>query len=140
MKTQEKSVGLTKDVGWQFGLRKTFPYSKEYLWDFMFSDKGLKVWLGELNEELAIKRAYKTKEGIEGLVNVFTPYSHIRMNWKKKNWENISTVQVRVIGNQEKATISFHQEELLDNNQREEMKLYWNEKMAEIEKVITTER
>lgn len=140
MKRQEKPVGLTKDVGWQFGLRKTFPCSQEYLWDFMFSDKGLKIWLGEPKEELEIKKAYKTTEGIEGLVRVFTPYSHIRMNWKKKNWENISTVQVRVIGNKEKATISFHQEKLLDNNQREEMNLYWNKKMTEIEKAITTEK
>lgn len=140
MKTQEKPVGLTKDVGWQFGLRKTFPYSQKYLWDFMFSGKGLSIWLGELKEELEIKTAYKTKDGIEGFVRVFTPYSHIRMNWKKKNWENISTVQVRVIGNQEKATISFHQEKLLDNNQREEMKLYWDKKMTEIKKAITTEK
>lgn len=140
MKKQEKPVGLTKDVGWQFGLRRTFPYSKEHLWDFMFSGKGLKIWLGELKEELEVKTTYKTKDGIEGLVRVFKPYSHIRMNWKKKNWENISTVQVRIIGNHEKATISFHQEKLLNNNQREEMKLYWNKKMTEIEKAIMTEK
>jgi hypothetical protein len=28
----------------------------------MFSDKGLKIWLGELEEELEIKKGYKTKE------------------------------------------------------------------------------
>lgn len=140
MKTQEKTIGLTKGVGWQFGLRKTFPYSQEYLWDFMFSNKGLKIWLGNLKEKLEIKKAYKTQEGIEGLVRVLTPYSHIRISWKKKDWENVSTVQVRVIGNHEKATISFHQEKLLDNKQREEMKLYWNKKMVEIKKAITVER
>lgn len=139
MKTQRKPVGLTKDSGWQFGLRKTFPYSQEYLWDFMFSDKGLNIWLGELDGELNINRAYKTKEGTEGFVTVFTPYSHIRMNWKKKNWMNFSTVQVRIIGNLEKATISFHQEKLADDNQREEMKAYWNNKMAEIANAITRE-
>ncbi|QNL47828.1 SRPBCC domain-containing protein [Olivibacter sp. SDN3] len=139
MKTREKSIGLTKDVGWQFGLRKTFSYSQEYLWDFMFSDKGLEIWLGKLNERLEIKKTYKTKEGIEGLVRVFTPYSHIRMNWKKKSWDNMSTVQVRVTGNQKKATISFHQEKLLDDTQREEMKIYWNEKMKEIEKRLAIE-
>lgn len=140
MKTQEKTIGLTKDVGWQFGLRKTLPYSQKYLWDFMFSDKGLKIWLGELNEKLETKKAYKTNAGTEGFVSVFTPYSHIRMNWKKKDWENVSTVQVRVMGNHEKATISFHQEKLLDNKQREEMKRYWNKKMTEIEQAITAER
>ena len=139
MKKQERPVGLTKDVGWQFGLRKTFPYPQEYLWDFMFSDKGLKIWLGEFKSELEIKKAYKTKDGIEGLVRVFKPYSHVRMNWKRKNWDNTSIVQVRVIGNQEKATISFHQEKLSDNKQREEMKLYWNEKMKEIEDELSKE-
>ena len=85
MKKEKKPVGLTIDAGWQFGLRKTFPYSQEYLWDFMFSDKGLKIWLGEIKNELEIKKSYRTKDGIEGFVRVFTPYSHIRMNWKKKN-------------------------------------------------------
>jgi hypothetical protein len=140
MKNQDKQVGLTKDVGWQFGLRKTFPYSQEYFWDFMFSDKGLNLWLGKLEGELEIKKAYKTKDGIEGLVRVFTPNSHIRMTWKKKNWSNISTVQVRVIGNSEKATIIFHQEKLIDENQRNEMKSYWNRIMIEIEKAIMTEK
>ncbi len=139
MKRQEKPVGLTKDTGWQFGLRKTLPYPQEYLWDFMFSAKGLRIWLGVLDEELEIKKAYKTQKGIEGFVSVFTPYSHIRMKWKKKDWENISTVQVRIMGNQEKATISFHQDNLVDNDQRAEMKLHWNKKMAEIEKAIMTE-
>ena len=137
MKTKKKHVGLTKDAGWQFGLRKTFPYSLEYLWNFMFSKEGVSIWLGELSEELELKKTCQTKDGIEGFVRVFTPLSHIRMNWKKNHWQNTSIVQVRVIGNNEKATISFHQEKLLNYNQREEMKLYWNNKMAEIENVLT---
>lgn len=140
MKRQDKPVGLTKNAGWQFGLRKTFPYSQEFLWDFMFSEKGLQIWLGELENELELKKDFKIREGIEGHVRVFKPYSHIRMKWKKENWENFSTVQVRVMGNREKATISFHQEKLSDNDQREEMKDYWNKKMTEIENVIMTER
>lgn len=136
MKKQEKPVGLTKSAGWQFGLRKTFSYPQEYVWEFMFSDKGLIIWLGELTEELEIKKAYTTKEGIGGFVSVWTPYSHIRMSWKKQDWKNISAVQVRVMGNHEKATVSFHQDQLSDNHQREEMKRYWNEKMAEIEKAL----
>ena len=43
----------------------------------MFSEKGLKIWLGEFDEELEIKKPYKSKEGIEGFVRVFKPYSHI---------------------------------------------------------------
>lgn len=140
MKSREKPVGLTKDVGWQFGLSKTFPYAQTYLWDFMFSEAGLSIWLGELTDELKVKKNYRTKGGIEGFVRVFTPYSHIRMNWKKKNWENTSTVQVRIMGDDKKATIRFHQEKLQDHNQREEMKLHWNKIMTAIERALTSKK
>ncbi|ELR70018.1 hypothetical protein C900_04388 [Fulvivirga imtechensis AK7] len=133
----QKEVGLTKDVGYQFGLRKTFPVSVEQAWDFLFSDKGLKIWLGALDSELELNMQYKTTEGIEGLVRVIKPYSHVRMNWKKKNWKNMSTVQVRTIENNGKTTISFHQEKLLNAAQREEMKAYWNRKMNELSEKLT---
>ncbi len=128
----KKQVGQTKDVGFQFGIQRTFPHSFENMWNFMFSDKGLNIWLGKLENDLEIKETYKTKDGIEGLVRVFKPYSHIRMNWKKRNWKNMSIVQVRVIKNKEKSKISFHQEKLLNAEQRTEMNEYWNEKMDEI--------
>src|SRR5690606_9346927 len=121
MNTPEKPVGLTRDAGWQFGLRKTFPFSQKYLWDFLFSEQGLKLWLGELEEALSIKQPYRTQQGIEGTVRVFNPYSHVRMTWKKKEWQNVSTVQVRVMGSNEKAVISFHQEKMADSIQRDEM-------------------
>jgi len=136
MERRNKQIGKTKDVGWQFGLRKTLSLSQESVWDFIFSEQGLKIWLGELEQELEVRKHYKTKSGIDGLIRVFKPYSHIRMNWKKQNWDNLSTLQVRVMGDNKKATISFHQERLLDNKQREEMKAYWNEKITEIEKVL----
>lgn len=128
----KKQIGETKDVGFQFGIRKTFSVSIEYAWDFMFSEKGLNIWLGKLENELEIKKTYKTEEGIEGFVRVFKPFSHIRLNWKKKDWDNISTVQVRVIGSKGKSIISFHQEKLLNPEQRVEMQEYWNKKINEL--------
>ncbi|HEX8548513.1 MAG TPA: SRPBCC domain-containing protein [Cytophagaceae bacterium] len=136
MDEKQKVIGLTKDAGWQFGLRKTFPYSLGHLWDFIFSKKGLETWLGDLKEELALRERYKTRQGIEGTVTVFEPYSHIRLTWKMENWTNVSTVQVRVIGNQEKATLVFHHDRLLDSDQREEVKAYWNSKMDAISKAV----
>jgi uncharacterized protein YndB with AHSA1/START domain len=126
----EKIVGLTKDAGFQFGLRKTFPLSVEEVWDFMFSKEGINIWLGKTDIPVLEKDTeYKTKDGIEGVVKVFKPYSHIRMRWKKRNWENISTLQMRVMPAGNKATISFHQENMLNAAQREEMKTCWNDVM-----------
>ena len=125
-------IGKTKDVGFQFGIRKTIPVSTEKVWDFLFSDNGLKIWLGKLNTELELKKEFKTENGITGFVRVFNPNSHIRLNWKPKNWENISTVQIRVIGDENKTTIAIHQEKLLNSEQRTEMKEYWTEIMKKI--------
>jgi uncharacterized protein YndB with AHSA1/START domain len=128
-----KPTGKTKDVGFQFGLQKTFPISSKKVWDFMLSDKGLKIWLGDLKTDLEVKKAYRTKSGIEGFVRVLKPNSHIRMHWKKKTWDNMSTVQVRVIRkDKDKTTISFHQEKLKDAKQRAEIKEFWKEKMSDI--------
>jgi len=129
----ENQVGKTKDVGFQFGIRKTFSVSTEKVWDFLFSENGLKIWLGKLKSELEIKKEYETENGTKGLVRVFKPNSHIRLNWKPKNWENMSTIQIRVIGNQEKTTVAIHQEKLLNSKQRSEMKEYWNKIMKKIE-------
>ncbi|MBX2949828.1 MAG: SRPBCC domain-containing protein [Crocinitomicaceae bacterium] len=136
MKIPDKPVGLTKDAGWQFGLRKTVPYSLEAVWDFLFSAEGLKHWLGTLEEELEIKKPFNTNEGVEGMIRLLTPYSHVRMSWKKNGWKNTSTVQVRVLNNGEKTTISFHHEKLLNEQQREEVQGYWNEKMTALETAL----
>ena len=121
----ENQIGKTKDVGFQFGIRKTISVSTEKVWNFLFSKNGLKIWLGTLEDDLELKKEFKTKNGITGFVRVFKPNSHIRLNWKPKTWGNISTVQIRVIGNNEKTTIAIHQEKLLNNEQRNEMKYYW---------------
>ncbi len=132
----KKLVGQTKEVGFQFGIRRSFPISADQAWSYLFSEHGLNTWLGELMTKFEMKQAYQTKEGVTGLIRVFKPNSHIRLNWKKMHWKNMSTVQIRVIGNQEKSTISIHQEKLLDSQQREEMQLYWNEVINKIAEEI----
>jgi len=121
----ENQTGKTKNVGFQFGIRKTIPIPSEKAWDFLFSENGLNIWLGELKDELELKKEFETENGITGFVRVFKPNSHIRLNWKPKNWENMSVVQIRVIGNENKSTIAIHQEKLLNQEQRNEMKEHW---------------
>lgn len=125
-------IGKTKDVGFQFGIRKTISASTEKVWDFLLSENGLKIWLGELRNKLELKKEFETKDGITGLLRVSKPNSHIRLNWKPKTWENMSTVQVRVIGNKNKTAIAIHQEKLLNSEQRNEMRAYWTEIIEEL--------
>lgn len=136
----EKQVGQTKDVGVQFGIRKTFPISAEFAWNFLMSAKGLETWLGQINHELEFKKEFETENGISGFVRVFEPKSHIRLNWKLKDWPNMSTVQLRVIEKQEKTTIAIHQEKLLNAEQRSKMKEYWTKIIEKIDAEIKKAR
>lgn len=132
----EKIIGQTKDRGFQIGVRKTLPVSYDIAWDFLFSDEGLRVWLGKINtDEFELSKTYKTKDGIEGKINVLKTNSHIRLTWKPKNWANTSAIQIRVINAKGKTKISFHQDKLLDSIQRDEMKKHWD---AVLEKITET--
>ncbi|MBL6447781.1 SRPBCC domain-containing protein [Fulvivirga sp. 29W222] len=132
-----KDIGLTKDVGYQFGKRRTFDLSVEDVWEFMFSKEGLRLWLGTLFGDLELKQPFETQEGIRGELRVMKPFSHIRMSWAKEEWENTSTLQVRVLKAKYGATIVFHQEKLQDKTQRKEMKNYWDEVMENITEALS---
>ncbi len=134
----QNQTGKTKDVGFQFGIRKTVPFPTGTVWDFLFSDEGLSIWLGTLKNKLELKKEFETQNGITGFVRVLTPGSHIRISWKPKTWENISTVQLRVIGKENKTTIAIHQEKLLNTEQRKEMKAYWAETIEKLTAQIKT--
>ena len=133
-----KPVGQTKDGTFQFGLRKTFPQKHKEVWDFMFSKKGLLIWLGEIDlDQLEIKKEFVLSNGLSGKINTFKPYSHIRMVWKNKNWKNDAHLQVRIYPSKEKTVISFAHEKLKDHQQREEVKKHWNDIMDELSHAIS---
>ena len=82
----EKQVGKTKDVGFQFGLRRTFPIQTEKAWEYLFSPIGLAIWLGELETEFELKKDFCTKKrnkwipkGVQGIFACSTKLEEKRM-------------------------------------------------------------
>lgn len=134
----ERLIGQTKAVGFEIGVSKTIAVSQQEAWDFLFSEEGAAIWLGETNwSEFEENKTYRTTDGIEGLIKVFKPMSHIRLTWKLPDWKNFSTVQVRVIGTKKKTRISFHQEKLTGPEQRMEIKKRWDDVMTILERKLT---
>jgi uncharacterized protein YndB with AHSA1/START domain len=111
---ERKIVGQTKTVGFQVGVRRTFPISQEKAWDLVTSEAGLNFWLGESNGIiLQPGQKYSTKTG-SGEIRIVKPLEQLRLTWQKEEWQKASTVQVRFISKESnKTTISFHQENLL---------------------------
>lgn len=130
-------VGQTKTVGFQVGIRRTFPISQEKAWELVASEDGLKLWLGESTKiNLQPGQKFCTKMG-EGEIRIVKPLQQLRLAWKKEGWDKTSTIQVRIIPKENtKTTISFHQENLSDQNVREEMQQYWERILKQIEEWI----
>lgn len=96
------------------------------VWNYLFSKRGLEVWLetSELEKwETGIN--FKTKNGIQGEIRVFSPYSHIRLSWQRPDWENVSILQLRVIENNGGTEIRMHHEQLTSSAQKKEMEVHW---------------
>lgn len=125
-------TGLTQNSGYQVGARKTIDVPPEKAWDYLLSPMGLNSWLGTVAGELQEHEPFETKEGGKGLITIFKPGSHLRMKWQPPDWNHDSLLQLRMIPNMGRTTISFHQERMLDKAQRDEMKVHWNEVLERI--------
>ena len=93
-----EQVGLTKDSGWQVGVRKTLPISPEKAWDFLFSKEIIRVWLGEVPAfPLQVGSNFSLKDDTEVKITVLSPGSHLRLSFRTPGCERPSIIQVRTI-------------------------------------------
>ena len=124
-------------MDYQIDLQTTVSVSVKEAWHFLFSNQGLEIWLGtsKLDKwETGIK--YITRDGVNGKVRVFSPYSHIRLSWRKENWQNDSILHVRTISKDHKTIIRIHHEYLRDKKQKEDMEFHWKEVLDRLSAVL----
>ena len=133
--TQIEEIGLTKDTGWQVGLRRTIPVPVEMIWDLLISPQGIRIWLGDGEPfELAKGAKYHLDDGTSGEVRVVKPLSHFRITRfpPVPDYLRASTVQIRVLGNKEKTTLVFHEEHLPNKQARLSRKSYYLQVIEQI--------
>lgn len=127
------TIGQPKDLDYQIGVKKTYAISLHEAWNFIFSTDGIKLWLGYKGVPIWRKgKEYTTKTGTYLCVRVYNELSHARLTYKRKDWENTSTLQMRITAAKTGTTISIQQEKLADESQREEMRLHWEKVLAKI--------
>jgi hypothetical protein len=132
---EDKTTGFTKDAGYQVGVRKTIQGSHLDVWNFLLSDKGLSIWLGDADpEKLILREEITLSDGTIVKITRFKLQSHLRMRWRKKSWDSSSRLQLRVIASgYHRTTLAFHQEMLDSSAQREDMKRHWKQVLANLE-------
>lgn len=122
-----KPVGQTMDVGFNVGIRRTAAIPKEEAWHHLVSPSGLKLWIGDVEPfPLQVGSVFQSKDGVSGKLGVVKPYEKLRMSWRRREWDNPSTLQITLLATKTgKTTFAFHQEKLEDVYMRYVMKRHW---------------
>ena len=119
------TTGLTKDAGWELGVRTTVPAPVAEVWAYLLTD-GLAVWLGDIDVLPAEKGAeFATRDGVRGVIRSFTDRSKVRLSWHPDDWPHDSILQLTVKESITGTTIGIHHEQLADREERKLMLGHW---------------
>jgi uncharacterized protein YndB with AHSA1/START domain len=134
MSSADKPVGLTKDAGYQIGVRRTIEVHHTKAWDYVFSTEGMNHWLGPTDGfEMEAGLKFELEDGATGEVRVYKPGSHVRIALQPRHYPRPSTIQLRIIDKEGRTTIAFHQEHLPNSEQRESRRAHFISALDKIE-------
>jgi len=111
-------TGLTKDAGWQLGLRRTVPVPLEVAWDHLVSAEGL--------------RAILTTGGTVTEVRSRTERKRVRVRWREDGAEHVTTLQVTLLPAASGTTVALHQDQLTGPEERERLLTRWTRLLERI--------
>jgi uncharacterized protein YndB with AHSA1/START domain len=127
------TTGLTKDAGWELGVRQTVPAPIDAVWSYL-TGEGLPVWLGEIDALPTEKgAAYETRDGVRGTVRSITDARKMRLSWQPDDWPHDTILQVTVKEAATGTTVGFHHEKLADRDERKLMLGHWKRVAAAID-------
>jgi uncharacterized protein YndB with AHSA1/START domain len=128
-----RSVGETKTQGVEIGVSKTIPVRADKLWRYVFSNEGLKIWLGEIDGfKLEPGFKFQTKDGTVGEIRTVKANERIRISYLPKDFNKPSTLQIYFMQKIDKTSLGFHNEKLENKKMREIMKKHWGEVLSNI--------
>lgn len=136
-KENDQPIGLTKEAGWQIGVRRTLSVPCPEVWHLLTSARGLRIWLGPvpcLDE--ARGAMYELDDGTSGEIRVYAPHSHLRLTWQPHGWSRPSTIQVRVIPKGDRCILAFHQEHLPGPVEREQRRAHFAAALHEFAQIL----
>jgi uncharacterized protein YndB with AHSA1/START domain len=129
------TTGLTKDAGWEVGVRKTVAAPLAKVWEFLLGD-GLNLWLGEGTLSRDKGAPYEMGDGVRGQVRSFTDNQKVRLTWRPDDWPHDTMLQVTVKEAPGGTTIGFHHDQLADRDERRMMLGHWKNVVADIAEAL----
>ncbi len=135
MTKNEDTTGLTKDAGWQVGVRATVPVDAGTAWAYLVG-AGLPLWLGETTLPSQTNAVYETDDGVRGRLISRTEGTRLRLSWRPDDWPHDTTLQLSLRVAATGTTIALHHERLADRDERRMMLGHWKTVIAELEKAL----
>ena len=136
LKKGKTTTGLTKDTGWQVGMRRTLDIRLEDAWHLLTSAEGIAIWLGDATDmQLQKGSRYKLPDGTSGEIRVLHLYSHLRITWQPPGWVRPSMLQLRLIGKGSRTVLALHQEHLPDADARNQRRAFFAQALDAFEKI-----
>jgi len=133
-------VGQSSGVGFQIGVQRTIRVGREALWELLLGPEGVALWLGTADSFRAQQGfAYRTEEGISGEVRSVHARDRIRLTWQPPDLDEPTTLQVTLScprNTDERTTLRFHQEKLIDADHREQMRAHWKGVVGRIAEAV----
>lgn len=129
------TTGLTKDTGWEVGVRKTVAAPSAAVWEFLLGD-GLPLWLGETALVREKGAGYATTDGVKGQVRSVTEGLRVRLTWRPDDWPHDTTLQLTVKEAAGGTTIGIHHEQLADREERRMMLGHWKNVVADLAEAL----
>lgn len=124
------TTGLTKDAGWELGVRTTVPAPLPVVWDYLIGE-GLPVWLGELDAlPTEVGAEFTTRDGVRSMIRSFTEHKRVRLGWQPADWPHDTTLQLTVKEAATGTTIGVHHEKLADRDERKLLLGHWKRVVA----------
>ena len=137
MAKNDDTTGLTRDAGWEVGVRTTVPASGAIVWDYL-TGPGLPLWLGETTLPTEKNAVYETDDGVRGRLISRTEGVRLRLSWRPADWPHDTTLQLSVRAAATGTTIAVHHERLADRDERRMMLGHWKTVVAELEKAVAS--
>jgi len=129
--SKRDTTGLTKDAGWEVGVRTTVPAPIDAVGSCLVGG-GIDVWLGTVSLPTERGGRYATKEGTTGEVRTYTGGHRIRLTWQPRGVKHASMLQLTLREAATGTTIAFHHDKLRDRDERWDMLGHWKAVAADL--------
>lgn len=131
-------VGLTRDAGWELGVRRTLPVPFDSAWTLLV-EEWLPRWLGvDSVPQLVGAPLHQGRRDVGRVTGVHVG-SRVRVRWDQPDAADETVLQVTLLPAASGTTVAIHQERLASADERERLIAHWTRALERLRDEVETD-